>query len=105
MMKTKPITPAEVEQLRAERVIPQEVFEAFNELIAEAWDGKEAVVDQDKIVRRIAGMLATTTEEVCLRHWLDVEPLYQAVGWDVAYDKPGYNETCPATFTFRRRIT
>lgn len=35
------------------------------------------------------------------REHLDVEDVYRAAGWEVTYDKPGYNETYDATFTFR----
>ena len=35
-------------------------------------------------------------------HYLDVEELYRQEGWLVTHDKPGYDETYPATFTFER---
>jgi hypothetical protein len=33
---------------------------------------------------------------------LDVEEVYEKAGWKVEYDKPAFNESYPATFTFRR---
>jgi hypothetical protein len=32
--------------------------------------------------------------------YLDFEAAYEAKGWRVTYDKPGYNETYPASFLF-----
>ncbi len=58
----------------------------------------------DHIERRIEGpdndqmRAAWRQNEVML--WLNVEELYRAQGWTVTYDKPGYNESYPATFTF-----
>ncbi len=44
-----------------------------------------------------------SSSEIYERHLLDVEPSYRAEGWEVEYDKPGYNETYEATFTFRKK--
>jgi hypothetical protein len=41
--------------------------------------------------------------EIFHRGWLDVEDAYRAEGWTVVYDKPGYNESYAASFTFSAR--
>lgn len=35
--------------------------------------------------------------------WLNVEEAYREKGWDVTYDKSGYNETYRALFVFSKR--
>lgn len=98
-----PIKPEEVSQQK-EALIPSEVFEVFNRLIAEDWDEdvNRAIVDQGEAAEAIASALHITKEQVYDRHLLNVEPAYRRAGWLVEYDKPSYCETYPATFTFRK---
>lgn len=106
MSKRGPISPSEVQE-RAGESIPEEVFEAFNEAIAATWDGREAVVQQEAVIARILDKMQGNRDKnralLFAKHWLDVEGAYRAKGWTVAYDKPGYCETYPATFTFSKR--
>jgi len=94
-----PIKPSEVRQHKTD-LLPEEVFIAFSDCIAITWDGRSSVVKQRDVVGRIAAAMSITTAEVVQRHYLDVEEAYRAHGWDVEYDKPGYNETYEATFRF-----
>jgi hypothetical protein len=94
---TKPITPDEAE---SGKHIPDEVFEAFNELIAE---GDGDVLQKDVVLRILAKIPDTTREQIFKKGWLNVEPAYRKAGWKVTYDKPGYCETYEANFTFRRK--
>lgn len=98
----KPISPDDVVFLRGAS-LPPEVIDVFNKLIAEHWDGRQAVVPQERALCAIIGALNLTRAEVFDRHYLDVEAVYEAEGWRVTYDKPAYNESYPATFTFARR--
>lgn len=43
-------------------------------------------------------------DEVFKKGWLNVEYLFRAAGWEVQYDKPGYNETYEAYFTFSKKV-
>jgi hypothetical protein len=97
-----PITPDEVIDLKQGQ-IPDSVFEVFNRLIAENFSGKSAVVKQGDVLHILVDEFHMDRQEVFDRHWLDVEPTYEAAGWKVVYDKPGYNENYPATFEFSRR--
>jgi hypothetical protein len=94
----KPIRPDEVVGAK-EGVIPDIVFKVVNALIAEKFLNGRAVVRQSDIVigLRAAGL---TTPVIFDRNYLDIEDVYRAVGWKVVYDKPAYNETYEATFTF-----
>lgn len=41
--------------------------------------------------------------DVFERGYLDIEETYRKAGWSVVYDKPGYNETYDAFYTFTRK--
>jgi hypothetical protein len=100
---TRAITPDEAtEQAAAAPNIPDPVFEVFNELIVKNLRDGEAHVLQDDAVTAISGALTVERQDVLDNHWLDVEDAYRAQGWVVDYDKPGYNETYSAFFTFKR---
>ncbi len=97
----KAITPQEVEGKKVS-TIPSAVIEAFNELILKDFDGTSATVGQ-KEVTRLIGKKGISSTKLFNNHWLDVEQLYRNAGWIVNYDKPAYNETYEATFTFSRK--
>lgn len=99
---SKPIRPDEVTSLKAQ-TLPDEVFDVFNAAIAKHWDGRSATFTQDEVVAALAEKLSTSREDLYARKLLDVEDVYRAAGWSVEYNRPGYNETYRATFTFSRR--
>lgn len=98
---TGPIKPSEVGERKVTE-IPPAVFEAFNELIAVKFTAGNAVVKQDDVVARIQAKTTESEQTIFERGWLNIEEAYEAAGWVVLYDKPGYNESYPATFTFRK---
>ncbi len=102
IMSIKPIKPSEVVDLK-KNLFPDFVIEAFNELIAKNFRNKESTFKQSEVVKLI---LEKSTTNICQNDiyensWLDVEDAYRSEGWSVEYDKPGYNESYPATFTFK----
>lgn len=101
-MPVKPIRPDEARKKKA-TVIPDAVIEIFNELIVKNLSGNRAVIRQDDVVSLIVSRMDVTRADVFDKHWLDVEAIYEEAGWKVEYDKPGFNETYPATFTFKRK--
>lgn len=97
---TKPITPKEVQENATK---PDEIIEAFNELIKKYWDGKQSQFRQMEIVALIIDKMNLDDPKIVYdNHWLDVKYIYCRVGWEVIYDKPGYHESYPATFTFSK---
>lgn len=105
----RPIKPSEVVAAKT-AVLPDEVLEAFNELIVKKWDGRSATVKQDDVVTLAVEKLEKRTEKrenwreyAFEQGWFDVEDIYRAQGWDVEYDKPAYCESYPAKFIFKRR--
>lgn len=104
----KPISPKDVSSQKT-KLIPSVVFEVFNELIALNFSGKSSVVRQDVAADRIVILYNKRNEfhtidkrYVYDNNWLDIEDSYRDAGWKVYYDKPGYNETYPATFEFTK---
>lgn len=98
---TNPIRPEEVATQKA-AALPEGVIDAFNELIAKAFNGSAATVYQDDLVDEILERCPSvlTRQQVFDEHLLDVEPVYRQAGWRVAYEKPGWNESGRAYFVF-----
>lgn len=97
-----PIKPDEV--VSAKRAaIPEFVYDVFNALITEHWDGRVAKVLQEDAQTGIAALCRVSDSEVLKRGWLDIEAIYAEAGWVVKYDKPGYNETYEPYFLFKKR--
>lgn len=104
-MAGKPISPSEVVSAKRE-AIPEAVFNAFNKLIAEKWNGHCATIRQEEVVALIAAeMSLESTQVIYEKHWLDIEKIYEQAGWKVTYDKPAYCESYPATFKFEKNRT
>jgi len=106
----EPITPDAVASQKTAN-IPDFVIGVFNEMITEAWSGRNAVLMQNAVVKRViaaakkSGISKTkrvTSQRVFEEHWLDVEPIFRRVGWVVNYDKPGYCETYEASWAFSK---
>lgn len=97
--KMRPITPDEIEHVR-KAILPDAVFESFNELIAQNWDGNSATIKQKDVVALMAAK-GLDRLEIYDKHWLDIEGIYRLMGWKVTYDKPGFTESYDAMFIFR----
>lgn len=102
-----PIRPEDLTAAKT-KDIPQAVFDAFDAAIIRAWDGRRSVVNQNEVAtdahRRLRRAGHTLSREQMFDNgWLDVEDTYRDLGWHVVYDKPGFNEDYPATFTFSRK--
>lgn len=100
-MKTKPLSPSDIDS-NLENIIPEFVIQAVNNLLKKEYrNGQPVVLQQDEIIAEIRRVNAKTKRSTIFdQHWLDFESIFQKSGWKVEYDKPGYNESYPATFTF-----
>lgn len=94
------VTPAEARRASGS-AFPGVVFDVFNEHLARRIGDGEVTVDQGEVADEIARRLGITRAQVFERCLLAIEGAYEAAGWHVTYDKPGFSETYPATFTFR----
>jgi hypothetical protein len=97
----KPIKPEDVVGLKQE-IVPDEVFEVFNLLIAQNFKGGSANVLQKDVVELLLEK-GLSRSDIYNKGWLDIEPVYRENGWKVEYDKPGYNESYEASFNFSAR--
>ena len=93
----KPITPQEA---AGKRTLPPTVLEVWNEMISSKFNGKSATIKQNDVVARLVERMSVSRQEVFDNGWLDIEPLFELAGWDVTYDKPGYDENYDAFFKF-----
>lgn len=97
----KPIRPDEVTE-KKEQSFPDAVLESFNEIIAQNYYHGQSTFDQDDVVKLMVSK-GLKKKDIYDKHYLDVESIYQAQGWEVEYDKPGYNEVYEPTFTFKKK--
>jgi hypothetical protein len=44
-----------------------------------------------------------STDQIEAKHWLDVEPLYEARGWSVSFINPAFNEQGEQVMVFKAR--
>lgn len=95
---TKPLSPQEAEKGIGTN-IPDFVIEAVNTLLLQ----RKTTFTQDEIIEGIreASGYKVTRKEIFDKGYLYFEYIFRNAGWDVTYDKPGYNETYPPTFTFK----
>src|SRR4051812_37723826 len=99
----KAISPSQVPAEKLASVFPDLVIQTWNRIIAKKFTAGRAHIGQDEIADAIAEATGVTRREVFDNHWLDVEEIYRAQGWEVEYDKPAYNESYEANFTFRQK--
>lgn len=97
----KAITKQEVAEAVGNREFPDFVIEAFNQCIVASKVKNSTTVYQDDVMAIIVQKSGKTRYQVFDNNWLDVEEYYRAAGWQVSYDKPAYNESYKAYFTFK----
>jgi hypothetical protein len=97
-----PITPAEAKKLQAS-LIPEEVIAVVNELIAKNYAHGYSRVLQKDIVEKLISDLGCERKEIFEKGWLEIESAYEEHGWKVTYDRPAYNESYEASFTFKAK--
>lgn len=102
MSNVLPIRPEDIAKEK-ESAFPDAVLASFNQLITEKFSGGSATIKQEDVVKLMVSK-GLDHREIFDRGWLNVEGVYRASGWKVEYDKPGYNEDYPATFTFTRSV-
>jgi hypothetical protein len=103
-MEVKPITPSEARKNGVKANIPEWVLKGVNNAILEAYVPKDwFTMSQDFIMTKVLleapeGM---TRDKIFKNKWFDFEAVYRSAGWQVKYDKPGYNESYEAFFEFK----
>lgn len=99
-----PITPEEAINDRINHIHP-DIINVTNELIAAKISSINSSV---RILQKeiIEGFMIKNPDferkKLTEDHHLDIEGIYRKYGWKVVYDKPAYNETYEASFTFTK---
>jgi len=101
-MTVAPLNPADIVQAKAV-TIPDEVMTVWNFHIAKGFKQGKSRIVQDEIVLDIMSAMGSPRARVYTENWLDIEDVYRDAGWIVKYDKPGYCEDYPASFTFTKQ--
>ena len=105
------ITPEEAEKAKISS-IPDYVFQAFNELLAENFVGNVGtIIYQHELLKRIINIYPYIIEDdkdsivnsLFVNHWLDVEKFYQRAGWEVTFHKPAYYEDFDPYYNFIKK--
>lgn len=95
----RPLSPGDARK-EHRRGIPDEVLTVVNEHLARG-GGKCVTIVQKQLVEEITARFPSLTREALFKNgWLDIEGTYEAAGWSVTYDKPGYCETYDASWQF-----
>ena len=99
-MKVEPIRPEECENGE----LPDFVIIGTNNCVNKHYHNGTSHFLQDDLIDEILEVAPdyVTRQMLFDKYWLDVEETYRKVGWKVEYDKPGYNESYKANFTFSR---
>lgn len=96
----KPIRPEEVLERQGEQ-IPPEVIKAFNDLIIQKFIEGKAIISQKEVLDLLQ-FRGFDIGDIFTKRFLHVEQIFRKAGWKVEYDKPGYNESYEASFTFTK---
>lgn len=99
----KILTPEDAKQEKLTS-IPDFVYQAFNNLLVRNYDAYSITISQNEVIQeilRLCYLEDVTKETIFKNRWLDVEEEYRKNGWEVNYDKPGFNESGSAFFVFK----
>lgn len=98
----EPIKPEEIAEAKA-KYFPDFVIESVNALIAGCYTNGRANIKQKDIIAEIIKRGSITRDEIFDKGYLNFEEIYRSAGWSVNYDKPAYNESYDANFTFKKK--
>ncbi len=104
MAKKRQARPMKPDEVGAKKrgLFPSEVFHAFDELIAKDFQDGQAVVGQWKVIDLMVKK-GLKRDKIFSEGWLNIESVYEDAGWDVYYDKPGFNEDYEPSFHFTKK--
>ena len=97
----KPISPDDVAEAVA---MPEFIIDVVNHLIVTHYNNGTAVIELKEIVKEAREYMRVHNRFGQFKYaWLNFEEVYRNAGWNVEYDKPGYNESYEATFKFTKK--
>lgn len=100
MENIKPVRPEDVFK-QEEHTIHPSMIRAIN-LFLTRFDGKQAIITVEELIDKFLEFESKWTRDmIWKKKQLDFEGLYKDSGWDVIYDKPGYEETYKPFYLFK----
>lgn len=97
-----PITPNEVLENRIYKIHPS-IIKIVNDILSQRFTHKDSsvVIKQKEIVDKFQELHPDfSREKLYDEKHMDFEYEFRKFGWDVAYDRPGYNENYEAFYKF-----
>jgi hypothetical protein len=73
--------------------LPDRVLEVWNNEITKAFNGRCAHIEHRDIVEALVVSLNLPGTHAVKREWLNIEPIFEAAGWNVRYNRLGQKET------------
>lgn len=103
-MSVKPFSPDEALASKV-TMIPDQVIDAVNTMLATNWSGRgRCSFTIKELSAMIRSKFGDADGDLHLHSsWFDFESIYEKAGWKVEFDRPGYNESYDAVYTFSRR--
>lgn len=100
----KPLKPSDVSTVK-EECTPDFVIQAWNQTIAKNYNNGTSNFTLDELVHAILAQSPNeiVRSDVFKNNWCDLEEMYRKAGWHIVFDKPCYNESYKANFTFTRK--
>ena len=98
---TKPISPSEVYEQKLKNW-PSEVFDVWNRLIADNFDGESSVILQKDAAKALKDCTRDNGFGFSMKY-LYIEEIYRQAGWKVHYEKAAYNETFDSYYEFSKK--
>lgn len=97
--KATPLKKEEVLVLK-EETVPNEVIEVVNKLLVQNKNNANYIkITMEEVVEELM-KIGFKRNEVFDKGFLNFENIYRKQGWTVIFDKPSYNETYKAYYTF-----
>jgi hypothetical protein len=97
-----PYSPAQAKEERAQTT-PAAVITVVNELLAQRSENQRITITQEEVVEALIERFIIPRENIFLNYMLNFESAYRANGWNVEYDKPGWNESYKAHWVFSQK--
>lgn len=112
-MSVAPITPKEAQKQHLTTVMsdatamPDEVYEAVNEILTERYSDPIIIIYEDEVVSRAMEKMqsdgtSVPYEDFFTYNWLGFEQSYIDAGWIVSYERPASNESFKAHWVFHK---
>lgn len=102
--KVLPLTPAGVKETFTQNIDPF-IIQSVNNILVRKYNSRSITFTQDEVLEEYFKInpcenSSQKRQDLFDRHQLDFEDLFRKYGWNVKYDKPGYNELYKAFFEF-----